>query len=238
MKLDILVIVAHPDDAELSCGGTIIKHVDLGYKVGIIDLTEGELGTRGTAETRQTEAQKAAEVMGISVRDNMRFRDGWFRDDEEHRMRLIGKVREYQPSIVITNAPDDRHPDHGRAANLVKETCWLAGLKKVETKYGGKAQDAWRPPHIYHFIQYVPLVPDFVVDVSGYWERKMEAIMAYRSQFYDPESKESDTLISRPEFMELIKAKLSLAGSYALINQGEGFISAHKPAVDDLFHLK
>ena len=238
MKLDILVIAAHPDDAELSCGGTLIKHVDLGYKAGIIDLTEGELGTRGTAETRREEARKAAEIMGISVRENMRFRDGWFRDDEEHRMKLIAKVRQYQPSIVITNAPDDRHPDHGRAANLVKEACWLAGLKKVETKHEGKAQEPWRPRHIYHFIQYLPLTPDFIVDISGYWERKMEAIMAYRSQFYDPEAKEPDTFISRPEFLENLKAKVLREGSYALIDEGEAFISAHKLAIDNLFHLK
>lgn len=238
MKLDILVICAHPDDAELSCGGTLIKHVDKGYKAGIIDMTEGEMGTRGTVETRYAEAQKAAEIMGVSIRENMQFRDGWFRDDEEHRMKLIAKIRQYQPEIIITNAPEDRHPDHGRAANLVKEAAWLAGLKKIETELNGEAQKAWRPKHVYHFIQYMPLTPDFVVDISGYWDRKLEAIMAYRTQFYDPESKESTTFISRPEFLENLKAKIFIEGSHALIDQGEGFISAHKPAVDDLFHLK
>src|SRR5688500_16922652 len=155
--------------------------------------------------------------MCTKIMEIMQFRNGRFRNNENHCMKLIAKVRQYQPSVVITNAPDDRHPDHGRAANLVKEACWLAGLKKVETKHEGKAQDAWRPRHIYHFIQYVPLTPDFVVDISGYWERKMEAIMAYKSQFYDPQTKEADTFISRPEFLENLKAKVSREGSYALI---------------------
>ena len=161
MKLDILVIVAHPDDAELSCGGTIIKHTDMGYAVGIIDLTEGELGTRGSVETRYKEADAAAKLLGLKVRENLKFRDGWFKDDEEHRLKIIEKIRQYQPEIVITNAIEDRHPDHARASHLVEESAWLAGLSKIATNNNGQVQIPWRPKHVYHFIQYNVIKPDF-----------------------------------------------------------------------------
>ena len=239
MKLDILVIAAHPDDAELGCGGTLIKHKELGYKTGIIDLTEGELGTRGTAETRNAEAKKAAEILGLDIRDSMKFRDGWFKDDEEHRMKIIAKIRQYRPEIVITNAPTDRHPDHGRASKLVSEATWMAGLAKVSTHTAeGKEQEHWRPKHIYHFVQHLPLTPDFVVDISGYIEKKMEAVLAYSTQFYDPNSTEKQTLIAQPSFLEMTRARIYGHGNYALIEHGEGFISAYKPAVDNLFNLK
>lgn len=238
MKLDILAIVAHPDDAELSCGGTLIKHADMGYKVGIIDLTEGELGTRGTKEIREQEAQAAAKILGLSVRENLKFQDGWFTIDEEHKLKIIQKIRQYQPNIIITNAVEDRHPDHGRAAQLIKEAAWLSGLKRIETQNSeGENQHAWRPKQVYHVIQYKALEPDFVVDIKGYTEKKMEAIMAYKSQFYDPNNTEGETLIAKPEFLELLRAQSLHAGNLALIDYAEGFISEYKPAVNNLFDL-
>jgi N-acetylglucosamine malate deacetylase 1 len=238
MKLDILLIMAHPDDAELSCGGTIIKHTELGYKVGIIDLTEGELGTRGTAVIRRQEAKNASKILGVSVRENLKFRDGWFEDDEEHRLKIVQKIRQYQPSTIITNAPDDRHPDHIRASKMVKESAWLSGLKKVETKDdSGNLQPNWRPQHVYYVIQYNALIPDFIIDISGYETKKMDAILAYESQFYNPAAESSNTLISQPEFLELLKAKMLTMGNYAHITNGEGFISDYKPAVKHLFDL-
>ncbi len=237
MKLDILVFAAHPDDAELSCGGTIIKHTDLGYSVGIIDLTEGELGTRGSIEIRHAEAAAASKILGVKVRENLKFRDGWFKDDEEHRLKIIEKIRQYQPDIVLANAIEDRHPDHGRAAHLVKESAWLSGLKKIETFYDGMAQSAWRPKHLYHFIQYNVLTPDFVVDISRLAERKMAAIKAYGSQFFDPEGEKSDTFISKPEFLKVLESKIFISGNYAHIDEAEGFMSAFKPAVNHFFDL-
>ena len=237
MKLDILVIVAHPDDAELSCGGTLIKHADLGYKTGIIDLTQGEMGTRGTVEDRMAEADAAAKILGLSIRENLKFADALFPNDEEHRMKVIQKIRQYQPEIVIANAPADRHPDHGKAAELVKQAAWLSGLEKYESSFEGKVQKAWRPKHVYHVIQFNMLEPDFVVDISGYVDRKMQAVTAYKSQFYDPNSKEPTTLISRPEFLDTLKSRNVVHGDYALIDLAEGFISAYKPAVKNLFDL-
>jgi N-acetylglucosamine malate deacetylase 1 len=238
MKLDILVIVAHPDDAELSCGGSIIKHTDKGYKVGIIDLTEGELGTRGSVESRYEEAKNASEILGISIRENLKFRDGWFRDDEEHRLKIIEKIREYQPNIIITNAPEERHPDHVRAAKMVKESAWLSGLSKIVTKdKSGNIQQKWRPLHVYHVIQYTAIEPDFVVDISGYEEKKMAAIQAYKSQFFNPAAETSNTLISTPEYLNLLRAKMVNMGNYAHLNQAEGFISDYKPGVNDFFDL-
>ncbi len=237
MNLDILVIMAHPDDAELTCGGTIIKHTSLGYKVGIIDLTEGELGTRGNTELRIEEAKAASKILGISLRENLKFRDGWFKDDEEHRLKVISKIREYQPRVIITNSPDDRHPDHERASKLVKESAWLSGLTKIHTEISGYAQKPWRPDHVYHVIQFNVLQPDFVVDISGFAEAKMNAIMAYKTQFYDPEGEASNTLISKPEFLDLLNAKLLEMGNYAHIHQAEGYLSDYKPAIKDFFDL-
>jgi len=237
MKLDILVIVAHPDDAELSCGGTIIKHTDMGYAVGIIDLTEGELGTRGSVETRYKEADAAAKLLGLKVRENLKFRDGWFKDDEEHRLKIIEKIRQYQPEIVITNAIEDRHPDHARASHLVEESAWLAGLSKIATNNNGVEQIPWRPKHVYHFIQYNVIKPDFVVDITGLSERKMNAIKAYSSQFYDPNGEKTNTFISKPEFLKVLESKIYMSGNYAHIDEAEGFTSAYKPAVKNFFDL-
>ena len=237
MKLDILAFAAHPDDVELSCGGTIIKHADLGYSIGIIDFTEGELGTRGTVEIRRAESEAASKILGLKVRENLKFRDGWFKDDEEHRLKIISKIREYQPEIILANAIEDRHPDHARASKLIKEAAWLSGLKNINTEFEGKAQQAWRPKHVYHYIQYNAITPDFVVDIGGYTERKLEAIKAYASQFYDPNGVASNTFISKPEFFDVLKSKSTFAGNYALIDEAEGFTSSYKPAVKNFFDL-
>ena len=237
MKLDILVFGAHPDDAELSCGGTIIKHADMGYSIGIIDLTEGELGTRGTVEIRRAESEAASKILGIKIRDNLKFRDGWFKDDEEHRLKVISKIREYQPEIILANAIEDRHPDHGRAAKLVREAAWLSGLANIKTDFEGKSQQAWRPKHVYHYIQYNAIKPDFVIDISGFAERKMSAIKAYKSQFFDPKGKASNTFISKPEFLDVLKAKIFGAGNYAHIDEAEGFTSEYTPAAKNIFDL-
>jgi bacillithiol biosynthesis deacetylase BshB1 len=237
MKLDILVFAAHPDDAELSCAGTIIKHADMGYAIGIIDLTQGEMGTRGTIEIRKQESDNAAKILGVKVRENLKFRDGWFKDDEEHRLKIIEKIREYQPDIVLANAIDDRHPDHARAAKLVKEAAWLAGLSKIETKSNGKPQTFWRPKHVYHYLQYNVIKPDFVVDISGYADRKMEAIAAYKSQFFNLESNYSNTFISKPEFLAHLRSRIIMEGNYAHIDEAEGFTSSYSPAVKNFFDL-
>lgn len=234
MKLDILVIVAHPDDAELGCGGTIIKHVELGHKVGIIDLTRGELGTRGTPEIRATEAEAAAKIMGVSVRHNLQFADGRFANDETHRLQVMRMIRKYRPELVITNAPEDRHPDHGRASQLVKEACFLAGLKNLPTFEEGELQEPHRPARCYHIIQYKQLVPTLIVNIEGYLDKKMEAVLAYKSQFYDAESAEPETLISQPEFMEMTRNRVLSQGNYGHIPMGEAFITDFVPAVNDI----
>lgn len=239
MKLDILVMCAHPDDAELGCSATLMKHKDLGYKVGIIDLTAGELGTRGTPEIRAEESMVATKLMNLDVRDNLNFRDGWFKNDDKHKFKIIEQIRKYQPEILITNAPQDRHPDHGRASALVVEAAWLSGLFKIETTDAeGKAQEAWRPKKVLHFIQYMPLTPDIVVEVNDYVERKMEVVKAFKSQFYDPQSNEPSTFIAGEGFLNLIKSRMAEIGSHAMIDYGEGFISAFKPALNDLFDLQ
>ena len=237
MKLDILTIVAHPDDAELSCGGTLAKHSSLGFKTGIIDLTQGEMGTRGTVEERMAEADAASKIMGLSMRENLKFADTRFENDEKHRLEVIKKIREYQPEIIITNAPSDRHPDHGRAAELVKQAAWLAGLVKYETEANGAKQKAWRPKYVYHAIQFNFLEPDFVVDITNFVEIKMQAILAYKSQFYDPNASEPNTLISRPEFLEMLRSRNISHGNFGMVDYAEGFISMYKPAVKSLFDL-
>ena len=196
MKLDILVFGAHPDDAELGAGGTIAKEVSLGKKVGIVDLTRGELGTRGSAEIRNKESAAAAEILGVAVRENLRFRDGFFTNDESHQLEVIKMIRKYRPDLVLCNAIEDRHIDHAKGSKLVSDACFLSGLVKFKTTLDGDNQEAWRPKKVYHYIQGKNLEPDFVVDVSEFMDEKVAAILAYGSQFFDPTSKEPETPIS------------------------------------------
>lgn len=237
MKLDILAIGVHPDDVELSCSGTILKHIAEKRKVGILDLTRGELGTRGSAEIRTKEAKRAAKILGVSVRDQMNMGDGFFANDEVHQRMLIEKIRYYQPEIVLCNAVSDRHPDHGRASKLISDSCFYSGLIKIETVYGKKKQTAWRPKAIYHYIQDNFIHPDFVIDISKYMDKKMEAICAFESQFYNPKSKEPATRISGPEFFEAVKAKNSIWGRSISVRYAEGFTVERTPGVSSLFQL-
>jgi bacillithiol biosynthesis deacetylase BshB1 len=238
MKLDILVLAAHPDDAEISCAGTIAKHISLGYKVGVVDLTRGELGTRGTPLIRDQEAADSSKILGLSIRENLGLRDGFFKNVEEDQLKVVKAVRKYQPEIVLTNAIHDRHPDHGRGADLVYESCFLSGLSKVETQESGKSQLAWRPKSVYHFVQSQYIQPDFVVDVSDFWEKKLESLRAFKSQFYDPQSKEPETFISNPGFMKLIEARGHEMGYAIGARYGEGFTVRNLIGVNNLFHLK
>ncbi|WP_128546727.1 bacillithiol biosynthesis deacetylase BshB1 [Larkinella soli] len=238
MKLDILVIAVHPDDAELGCSGTILSHIAQGKKVGIVDLTRGELGTRGTPEIRVEEAEAAGQILGLSARENLGFRDGFFRNDEEHQTALIPAIRRYRPELVITNAVTDRHPDHGRASALVVDACFYAGLRRIETTdTDGSRQEAWRPKVIYHFIQDRYIRPDLIVDITGFWPRKKESILAYRSQFFDPENSEPASYISSPEFLEFIEARAEEYGHMIGVKYGEGFTVERTVGVRSLFDL-
>jgi bacillithiol biosynthesis deacetylase BshB1 len=238
MKLDILAFGVHPDDVELSCSGTLMRHIAQGKKVGIIDLTQGELGSRGTAQTRMEEANAASVVMGISVRDNLKMADGFFEINEENKRSIIQQIRKYRPEIVLCNAVSDRHPDHGRAANLVSEACFLSGLVKVETELDGQNQQAYRPRVVYHYIQDVYMKPDFVVDVTEFVDRKIEAIKSYKTQFYDPNSKEPQTPISGKEFFDFVKGRMMQFGRPIGVEYGEGFTVERELGVNDLFDLR
>jgi bacillithiol biosynthesis deacetylase BshB1 len=237
MKLDILAIAAHPDDVELGCAGTLLVHRRAGRKVGVIDLTRGELGTRGSADQRDQEAADASRVLGLSARENMRFADGFFENNREHQLQLIAAIRRYQPEIVLTNAVEDRHSDHGRASKLVSDSCFLAGLVKIETTDGGKRQAAWRPKAVYHFIQDRLLVPDLVVDVTDVWEQKIDSIRAYKTQFFDPASQEPETHISKPDFLNFIEARALELGHSIGVRYGEGFTKERNLGVRNLFDL-
>lgn len=223
-KLDILAIAVHPDDLELSAAGTLIKHVQMGQQVGIVDLTRGELGTRGTPELRQQEARAAADIMGISVRENLGMADGFFQNDKEHQLKLVEYIRKYRPDVVIANALEDRHPDHGRAGRLIADACFLAGLSKIETAHNGEQQAAWRPKRVYHMIQDRFLEPDFIVDISTTFAAKMESVKAYKSQFHDPNSAEPLTYIAASGFLNKIEHRASLLGKRIGVAYGEGFI--------------
>jgi N-acetylglucosamine malate deacetylase 1 len=238
MKLDILVLAAHPDDAELGCAGTIASHIASGRKVGIVDLTQGELGTRGTVESRYEEAAEAARILGVSVRENLKLRDGFFSNDEEHQLKVIRVIRKFQPEIVLANAVYDRHSDHGKAAELISDACFLSGLAKVRTTDdSGKDQSPWRPKTVYHFIQSILLTPDFVVDVSDYWDVKIKAIKAFKTQFFDPQSNEPETYISKPGFLKMIEARATEFGHAIGAQYGEGFTVKRWPGVKSLFDL-
>ena len=237
MKLDVLVFAAHPDDAELSCGGTILSLIASGKKVGIVDFTRGEMGTRGTPEIRDAEAAAASNILGLTIRENLKFKDVFFKNDDEHVLEVVKKIRQYQPDIILANALADRHPDHGKGAQVVKRATFLAGLKNVKTDLEGKTQENWYIKNLYHYIQTDFHKPDFVVDVSHYWETRMEAVRAYKSQFFDPSGESSNTLISTPEFMELIEARGREFGMSIRVKYGEGFIADKMPGVSDLTSL-
>ena len=233
MKLDILVFGAHPDDVELGCGGTVIKEINAGKKVGIIDLTRGELGTRGNVDTRNSETKLASEIMGIIVRENMDFKDGFFKDDEDHKLALIKKIRKYQPEIVITNAVSDRHPDHGRGSQITVDSCFLSGLEKIDT-----GQQIWRPRAIYHYIQFNHLTPDLVVDISEEMEVKLKAVKAYSTQFFNAESKETETMISSKSFLDSISYRAKDLGRQSNCEYAEGFLAHQMPKVSTLLDIK
>jgi bacillithiol biosynthesis deacetylase BshB1 len=238
MKLDILAIGVHPDDVELSASGTILKHIALGKTVGILDLTRGELGTRGNAELRAQEATHAAKILGLSIREQLSMADGFFENNEAHQKEIIRIIRKYQPEIVLCNAITDRHPDHGRAAKLTADACFYSGLVKVETKEDGKIQAAWRPKAVYHYIQDYFIEPDFVIDITPFMGKKIESIMAYSSQFFDPNSKEPETPISTKNFLEYVKSKGSLFGRAINVDYAEGYTVSRYIGIENLFDLK
>ncbi len=237
MKLDILVLAAHPDDAELGCGGTIIKHVKAGYKVGVIDFTRGELGTRGDVTSRQVEATDSAKLMGLSIRENLGLPDGFFQNSKEHQLSVVRAIRKYQPDIVLANATYDRHPDHGRGSDLAFEACFLAGLAKVESELEGTKQAAWRPSAVYHYIQSQFITPHFIVDISDSWVKKSEAIRLFKTQFYDPSSKEPDTYISNPGFLKMLESRAIELGHAIGVKYGEGFVARRWIGVKSLFDV-
>lgn len=238
-KLDILAFGAHPDDVELGCGATLAKEIAKGKTVGVIDLTQGELGTRGSAATRKKEAADAAEILGVKVRENLGFADGFFVNDKQHQMALIKVIRKYQPEVVFCNAIKDRHIDHGKGSDLVSDACFLSGLVKIKTTNdAGKVQERWRPKGIYHYIQWNNITPDFVVDVTGYIDKKMQAVMAYKTQFYDPNSKEPETPISSKNFTDSILYRAKDLGRLVGVTYAEGFTAERHMALDSVFDLK
>jgi N-acetylglucosamine malate deacetylase 1 len=237
MKLDILAFGAHPDDVELGCAGTILKEISLGKKVGIIDLTRGELGTRGSAEIRDQEAKVAAKILGVAVRENLNMRDGFFANDEKHQLEIIKMIRKYQPEIVLCNAIDDRHIDHAKGSKLVSDACFLSGLMKIETQIDSQNQPAWRPKLVYHYIQWKNILPDFVVDITGFTDKKIESILAYRSQFYDANSKEPESPISSKNFLESLNYRSQDLGRLIGTDYAEGFTAERYLAVNSLNDL-
>lgn len=238
MKLDILAFGAHPDDVELSAGATIAKAVNEGKKVGVIDLTRGELGTRGTAETRDDEARAAANILGLTIRENLGFADGFFLNDKTHQLEIIKMIRKYQPEIVLCNAINDRHIDHGKGSKLVSDACFLSGLIKIETLIDGKIQEKWRPKTVYHYIQWKNIEPDIVVDVSGFIDIKTEAVKAYKTQFYDPNNKAPETPITSKTFIDSINYRARDLGRLVGVDYAEGYTVERYPTVNSLFDLK
>ena len=237
MKLDILAFGAHPDDVELGCAGTILKEISLGKTVGIIDLTRGELGTRGSAEIRDQEANAAAKILGVSARENLEMRDGFFVNDEKHQLEIIKMIRKYQPEIVLCNAIDDRHIDHAKGSKLVSDACFLSGLIKINTTLQGQPQKAWRPKLVYHYIQWRNIEPDFVVDITGFTDKKIESILAYSSQFYDANSKEPESPISSKNFLESLNYRSRDLGRLTGVDHAEGFTVERYLAVNSLGDL-
>lgn len=238
MKLDILVFAAHPDDAELACSGTIARQIAQGKSVGIIDLTKGELGTRGTPEIRLQEADNAAKILNLAVRENLGFKDIYFLDDHKHQLEMVKMIRKYQPEIVLANAITDRHPDHGKGSSLATNSCFLSGLRRIETQSNGENQPPWRPKNIYHYIQNNYIQPDFVIDITDFWDLKIESIKAYKSQFHDPNSSEPESFISSKIFLEFIDARAREFGHSIQVKYGEGFTKEKMLGVADLFDLQ
>ncbi|WP_439882812.1 bacillithiol biosynthesis deacetylase BshB1 [Pontibacter sp. MBLB2868] len=238
MKLDILAFASHPDDIELGCSGTLIAHIEAGKKVGIVDLTRGELGTRGTPELRLQESEAASKVMGLHARENLGFADGFLLNDREHQLKVIEMIRKYKPTIIIMNAVHDRHPDHGRGSELVSESCFKSGLRMIRTTdEKGEEQEAWRPKAVYHYIQDRLITPDLVVDVTGHWDKKMETIRAFKSQFYNPDDSSPNTYISSPEFLEFIEARAKEMGHSIGVTYGEGFTKERNIGIKSFFDL-
>ena len=237
MKIDILAIGAHPDDVELSCAGSLAKEMANGKQVAILDLTQGELGTRGTAEIRAREAKAAARILGAKARYNLNFADGFFKNDKAHQLQLAAYIRFLKPDMVLCNAVSDRHPDHGRAAALVVESCFLSGLQQVKTTYDGQPQEAWRPKQVYHYIQWNEVHPDFVVDISTHMEIKLKAVNAYASQFFNPKMSAPETPISSQNFMDSVKYRAANLGRLIGVDHAEGFTATRLLAVDRINDL-
>ena len=238
MELDILAIGVHPDDVELACAGTLLSHIAKGYKVGILDLTQGELGTRGSAKLRLEEAEKAKNIIGALIRENVSLADGFFQYNEQNIQKIIPYIRHYRPKIVLCNAVHDRHPDHGRSSKLTSDACYYSGLTKIESKWNGDIQEKWRPNAVYHYIQDYHIEPDLVVDISNYFTKKREAILAFRSQFFESDKDEPSTPISSKAFLEFIEARARTMGRHIGAEYGEGFTVERYIGVDDLFKLQ
>lgn len=238
MKLDILAISSHPDDIELSCSGTLAAHIAKGHRVGILDLTRGEMGTRGTPELRLSESAAASDILGLSMRENLGFEDVFFLDDREHALAIVKIIRKYQPDIILANAVRDRHPDHGKGASVVVNACFISGLRKVETRYEEEEQRPWRPQYVYHYIQNDYIEPDFVFDITEFWDKKLESIKAYGSQFHDPNSNEPESFISDPNYLKFIESRAREMGHKIRVKYGEGFTAGRMLGVSDLYDLK
>ncbi len=236
-KLDFLCFAAHPDDIELACSGTILKHIELGYNIGIVDITQGELGTRGSAELRAIEAANSSKILGISVRENLKLADGFFVKNKESLIKVIEKIRLYQPEIILCNAEYDRHIDHGKASDLVNEAAFLSGLAKIETFHNGMAQLAWRPKQIYNYIQDRMTEPDIIVDITPYFDKKLESIQAFSSQFYNPNNKEPETPISTQDFMRYVECHSREFGRLINVTFGEGFTVKRPIGANNLMDL-
>lgn len=237
MKLDLLAFGAHPDDVELSCSGTILAQINSGKTAGIIDLTAGEMGSRGTVAIRAEEAQKAMLILGCSVRENLNMADGFFEVNNENILRVVSVIRKYQPDIILCNAPEDRHPDHGKGSKLVEEAAFLSGLVKIETLENNIPQKAWRPKLVLKYIQDRWLTPDFVVDITPYWEQRMESIKAHSSQFFDPNSNEPTTYIASQNFFDSIESRSREMGRSAQFKYAEGFITSRTLGISNLNNL-
>jgi bacillithiol biosynthesis deacetylase BshB1 len=234
MKLDILAFGAHPDDIELSCAGLLLVEKANGKNIGAVDLTEGELGSRGSIETRYEESSNASKILNLDVRENLKLEDGFFRNDKETQIKIITAIRKYRPEIVLCNAVEDRHPDHGRASQLVSDSCFLSGLFKIETEDNNAVQKAWRPKYVFHYIQDRYIDPDFIVDITSVFEKKLESIKAYKTQFHNPDVDGPETYISKPQFLEQLISSNQVFGKKIGVTFGEGFTTPKKIGLKNL----